>query len=535
MRRLLWRRKADSLGFVNWSEVSPHQIAAHYGFDGRNEWPAPWTGDPASTLGGGGGLVEFEAQISADPVGFGGAWAPIEAQLTSEFATLPDIQGAKTAFADAYTQMSDQLSVSAQDALRAAQQYILIGKTIAGAVSTVSDLVASAGAATSPLAAAQFVGTMIGGLGTLAVGLGATGVGAAICGVAAGLLAIMESAGLFGHAPAGNLPGCTYVSCTGEWVVGCICCTSGERSAPKSANWRSFPADDGNPDDAPWFAKNCYWNCKDFQWKGLTYRNDFTSDPESRTDMRPIDYAFGLSTLMPSGGPGYTIEYRAIEVYARGLAPAPTGGWWGAHLDTTRQPLPLSAAYNADFLRAFATAWKANAEYALNGMKPQDDSLVLTHTLKLWNRAHEGPQVPWTWTNVDEGLMTLVGLAFNTVQTSDADVAYQGTKQFYMNTGPLKQAAVAPQAVAASQAADAAALAAQQAADIAWAASSGASATAPAVTTSTSGAAPAIAGAVAIATLGGLWFLLGQPMTIAALKGAARQSAEFVIGAVTRA
>jgi hypothetical protein len=531
---------------VSWAGQTPQDIASQYGFVDAEGYAEPWAlGEPGppSTLGG---LVEFEAQVTAEAQaglsptqGFRGAWAPIEAQLTSEFATIPDIQGAKTAFADAYSQMNDQLGVAAQDALQGAQRFVMIGKTIAGAAGTVSDLVQAAGAATTSYAAAQFVGSMIGTLGTLTVALGATGVGAAICGIAEGLLAIMQSAGLFGHPSAGTLPGCSFVSCTGEWVVGCLCCTSGERVSPGAGNWRSFPTDDGTTtDDAGWFAQNCFWQCKDFSWRGTTWRNDFTANPLNRTS-RPIDYAFGTAN--------YSLPYEAVEFYAKGQSAAAADAYWS---------LPVAGALPSDFLRAFATAWKSNAEYGLNGLHMQDESLVLTHTLKLWNRSHDGPQVPLTLANADSLLLELVGLGFNSVGATDPDIVYpglapiaapsdfappagnppsafdsfQGQKTFFINTGPLKQVALTPdvaamQSAAAGRAADAA-MAAQRAA---------AAAEATNATPATGGATTAIvATAATAAAAGGLWFLLGQPMTIAALKAAASEAVHAISGAFRR-
>jgi hypothetical protein len=45
--------------------------------------------------------------------------------------------------------------------------------------------------------------------------------------------------------------------------------------------------------------------------------------------------------------------------------------------------------HGGSFQQAFFAAWKMNAAYALNGLKPQDDAQVLLHTLRLWNKAHE--------------------------------------------------------------------------------------------------------------------------------------------------
>jgi len=46
-----------------------------------------------------------------------------------------------------------------------------------------------------------------------------------------------------------------------------------------------------------------------------------------------------------------------------------------------------------DFQKAFFAAWKANQEYALNGLLPQPDGVVLLHLIRLWNAAHKPGQV----------------------------------------------------------------------------------------------------------------------------------------------
>jgi hypothetical protein len=92
--------------------------------------------------------------------------------------------------------------VNPQSIATAAQNYVLIGKTVAGAVDTVEGLIKlydSAGSITPDSAIAisnAFTGTMVG----VAISAGAVsaGVGAAIVGAVAAVLGLLESNGLLG-------------------------------------------------------------------------------------------------------------------------------------------------------------------------------------------------------------------------------------------------------------------------------------------------------------------------------------------------
>jgi hypothetical protein len=441
--------------------MNAEEVARAYGFDPVPVFESVEDVEPA-TLGG---IAEFNAQMLADPVDFGAAWAPVEAQMVAEGAPLLDLNSAKGAFADAFSQLSDQIGITGAQALSAAQQYVTLGHTVLGAANTVMGLVAAAGQASTPELAAQFSGAMIGTLTTIMIASGVVtaGVGAAIVGVVSGALAVMQAAGLFGRPPAANQI-CPGIAGAGDFLVGCLA-AKGAVNAPGGANWRSFP-DAGHAEDATWFVSCGNSSCAEFPWKGARYGNAFTSNPASAAD-RVIDYGFDA--------------YRTIEFYQQGLSAIvqPDGTTVGG------------GGSPQGFLQAFATAWKANAEYSLNGLKAQDDALVLVHLVRLWNRAHTGPAVPFAaW--ADPFLSSLVVRAFASVGTGDATVAYQGTKDFYLNTGPLKPSAsphvtiglhthVAPPAASSS-------------------------------------AAPVVAG-LAVAGLGtAAWFYLGRPLTVHGLK-----------------
>jgi hypothetical protein len=45
------------------------------------------------------------------------------------------------------------------------------------------------------------------------------------------------------------------------------------------------------------------------------------------------------------------------------------------------------------FSDVFKAAWKANAEFSLNGIASQPEWMVFVHALRFWNRSHGGPYV----------------------------------------------------------------------------------------------------------------------------------------------
>lgn len=326
-------------------------------------WPQPE--EPSQPVGVG-GIADFEGLISSDS-NFAGAWGQVQAQLTLEGAGPSDITSAKEAFTDSFQQIASQaFGVAGQDAIDAAKSYVLTGKTIAGAVGTVQGLITAAESG-APLQIVQaFTGTLIGV--AVAAGAVSAGVGAAIVGAVGALSAILQQAGFFGSPPAaGTVCGFPLyqkptftLGCMGAWAP---------VIAVNSAAWRPFP-DPTNSTDAAWFQTG---HVGPGQWrdgfygirapgKDQSYGGD-APNPASNSD-RPIDIAF----------PGYSYCVEA----ASGKIPVPT---------PPGTPVP---SINTDFARAFIPAWKANAVYSLNGLKPQPDWQVLVHLLRMWNKSHDG-------------------------------------------------------------------------------------------------------------------------------------------------
>lgn len=332
---------------------------------------------------------DFTDHFQGDPL-FAQAWGQIYGQMQADgTAQLADFQSrvseAQTAFTNAYTQIVDNdLSKSPQDIVNAARDLVLVGKTIGGAVSAIEGLISIGGQVDPSKVANTFVGTMI-GIGTLVGGLSA-GVGAAIIGGFGAVVGFLDS--LSTPATAGPMVQICAASQYGtdvyqyteagtnrpmKFTVGCVGVypLSPTPPSPGSFGWRRFP-DPNNPADAAWFQigqlaiPGDTSRTNGFEWQdafwNLGYSRSYnTAWYPANTNLRPIDAAFP--------------EYRYLEC-------------------------ELSQSAISDFQRAFFTAWKANREYALNGLQPQRDAAVLVHVLNLWNASHlPGPQKSWLTQN----------------------------------------------------------------------------------------------------------------------------------------
>lgn len=290
------------------------------------------------------------------------AWADVQTQLSAEGADSLKVVATKETFVTAFQSLvapANGFGVDSGAALDAAKQLTIVGQTALGAVNTVTGLVHDLSSETPQ----QIMQSFTGGLVALAVGAGAisAGVGAAIVAGIGAIINVLQSAGLF-SAPAGvQLQGCgsTYYNPPPTIAVGCLagyCDPKVVQVSPSAGGnlWRSFP-NPGNLSDHGWFQQG---NASLGLWKGVNWG----PTPQFQNQPRPVDVAF----------PNYAwIERGAMR---QGSAPAVA-------------PLVSGSA----FLQGFASAWRANSEYALNGLQPQSDEQVLLHYLRIWNRAHGSP------------------------------------------------------------------------------------------------------------------------------------------------
>lgn len=317
--------------------------------------PAP---DDHHTLGDA-NIGDFD-QYLADP-DFAQAWGQVQNQLTAEGSTaIGVINNAKSTFLSAYTQLGTAASYLQSGQLaEAAKQFTMAGQTVAGAVNMVTGLVNAQKGGITPqagLAITQtFIGTMI-GVG-VAAGSVSAGVGAAIVAAITGLIALLQAAGLFNDQPLSGQQICgTVFNPPPSFAVGCIAVYPNDPNNPANdpgaIAWRKFP-DPNNAADAAWFSLD--QGVEIGQWQGARWNNPPVA-LGSAVGVRPIDSAFDV--------------YRQFEC------------------EIARRP-------DDEFLAAFFSAWKANKEYALNGLKAQPDWQVLLHLIRVWNFAHQGPVGIW--------------------------------------------------------------------------------------------------------------------------------------------
>jgi hypothetical protein len=330
---------------------------------------------------GAAGIEEFSALVQADPH-FASAWGEVSTQLQAEGTA--DLTGAKIALSNSFDQLASQsFGLSPQDAADAAKKFVLAGQTIMGAVETVQSLVRAAEDASPAevLAVAQtFVGTMI-GVAT-AAGAVSAGIGAAIVAVITIAISLLESSGLL----AGFTPtGVTYKNCynlhfdpTPDWLAGCVG-FKGQKTSPGAPNWRQFPNPIKDPTDNLWY---------------IPPNGDYStmSQAASLGSWRGLQIWAGLFNGLPinEAFPAYIqLEYWGLPVGAYVGSPDGKFRVVGAGSRCTRVlSSPISNALSNDFVSGYITAWKANAEFALNGLKAQDDWMVLQHFIRVWNRAH---------------------------------------------------------------------------------------------------------------------------------------------------
>jgi hypothetical protein len=416
-----------------------------------------------------GGISDFQTLLQTDP-SFSSTWTDVQAELMAEGQT--DFTGAKIALSDAYSQLISQEfgGLGTAEALAAAKSYVLTGETIAGAVDTVSGLVQTIEHGTPMQVVQAFTGTMV-GLG-IATGAVSAGVGAAIVAVVGTLLQVLQNNHFFGEPPpaAGTLCGAP-LDRKPDFTVGCLAVWADQGTSvnltPGSDAWRPFPSP-SDPEDAAWFQPDK--NYGPGEWRGAFFGVRAPGKDQSYgaiginpagAGVRPIDNAF---------------DYADIE----------------ALVADTSFPLP-------DLAKAWVSAWKANAAYLLNGLKAQEDWVVLVHLLQLWNRAHDASST--LYLNKD-GPTYLQGLAkiaaTSKLKKTDPLVSLdsQGNVNgLIVHSGPLKQ----PTRIIHLQLPHA------------GPAQAPAAAPGPSV-------APAIVGLTVVGLGGAAWYFLGKPLTLAALK-----------------
>jgi hypothetical protein len=332
-------------------------------------------------FGLGDATAEFQALMRSGPA-FPAAWGQVQAHLTAEGLDPSSIDPAVgtyiTQTQDMFANSFNGLGALAQDAgvdmasqgldaLSATTGVVISGRTLSGAITNVQGLIQGATSGNT----AQIVQSVTGVM--LAVGLSVApitaGLGAAVMAGGAAVLSLLSQAGLFGSTPPGLeiVPGCFYwpskPAFTLSHVVAIAADPTSAQVAPGTSNWRPFP--EPGPDPA-WFwlpGNQLTWgwdkpaNGRQFD-KGVSF---LACTPQDSNDpsfgWRMIDLAFP--------------EYRFLEceqqLVARGKA----------------------TPHNR-FAKAFFAAWKANKEFALNGLNPQTDGTVLAHALRIYNRAHDG-------------------------------------------------------------------------------------------------------------------------------------------------
>ena len=374
------------------------------------------------------------------------AWGQVNAQLNLEGASTDVINSATQRFSGAFSQLANNATDELASSIAGASRDVTLAfHSITSAVGMVESL---AGEAVSGIEAAivgdaqgaihAFMGVMV----TVGVGVGSitAGAGAAITATLGATLSLLQAAGLFGPpAPAAvlcgfpiNSPPDFTIGCLGVWVdVG-----QPKQIAPGTqGSWRNFP-DPSKPEDAAWFG-DASTGAGPGEWKGAFfgidkpganqhYSQGNVPNPAAPTD-RPIDNAF----------PAF-FEIESLKKM----------------LDTS------STDIYAQFYYAFIAAWRANAEFALNGLQPQPDENVLVHTLRVWNTAHDSsatqPLNPpptcvyangsWAPSNpecLDPFLNTIVNqLVIKAHATGKINDLWNGSG-FTVNIGPRKQAVVA--------------------------------------------------------------------------------------------
>jgi len=256
---------------------------------------------------------------------FKAAWAPIEKQLRAEGGDDFVVAAAQTTLCNSFSGLLNQPGVDPHDALNAASQLTTYAHTAVGAAGHIESLISAAQSGAPPSQVVGQVGGLIVGV-LVATSAVTAGAGAALIAGLAVAGELLDKIGLFGKS---GVRVCDNVSCDPppKFVVNCVCFYDPIVQSPSSPNWRKFP----DPSNQDWFGPYVWFN-----------------------RMRKIDAVFP--------------EFRQLECEAATL---------------------YGSAPQEQFLAAFYGAWKANKEYALNGLNAAPDWQVLINTVRMWNLAHE--------------------------------------------------------------------------------------------------------------------------------------------------
>lgn len=275
---------------------------------------------------------------------FSGAWSQVQSQLAAEKASPLDVAAAQNDLANAFDNLTSSAAgfgLSATDALSAAQQYTIAGRTVLGAVNHVQGLVSALQGADPSKAFSLFTGTMVGA--AVAAGALSAGIGSIIVAGVGVAINLLKNVGFFGATPSGKeICSGLYINPPPILQVGCVG-TSAVPIAVSSGNWRRFPKKTGG-------------NTNDVSWYTSAYAT-WAGSPSGQA-------------VLWSGFPNARlIDSAFVDYYYLGCAPVPSA--------------------LASFHSAFVAAWIANKEYELNGLQSQPDWQVLLHLVRVWNRAHQ--------------------------------------------------------------------------------------------------------------------------------------------------
>ena len=336
---------------------------------------------------------------------FSSQWNGIQNQLQLEgqklginpSVTATAVSVAQSKMLDAVNQLSDSFDAAgvqsdASALISAAGQYVKTGETIVGAGQTIIGLVRQAQGIQTGQQAAAFMGSAIGAIlaASVATGILSAGIGAAIGAMVAAFVTLAEALAptqnLQGQSPCQAFPG--FLCQNPDYTIGCTCVygisvlgagsvgtsPGAAVTLPSSPLWRHFP----NPTQDPqWFN---FETPQSFRWKDLSIGT-------------PVGYI--TSGVSAAGSSNYL--YRPIDMAF--------AAFHQMELDATN-PLPGASfipSAVSQFNMAWQVAWRANQEFALNGLKVQDDYLILKHAIDLWNKAH-APGQPFTFKQAPFGI-----------------------------------------------------------------------------------------------------------------------------------
>jgi hypothetical protein len=349
------------------------------------------------------------ATFASDPQ-FSSAWGTVAGVLQSEGASALEVRATQEQFADAFSQMtSPGINLDAGQALAGAQQLMLAGRTVSGAIAQVKGLASAAAGGDPGPAFSAFAGTLVAAATT--AGVVSAGVGAMV--VLGATLVGDALSGLFGGAP--TVARLCDVDLTQQptFIADCVA-SFAPVVMPGAFGWRRFPEPSNGPDRV-WWAQGI--GAASFRWgdpsPGAWLATSlFVDHMHGQDGRRPIDIAF----LPNRDGQGELT-------------------WWQASAAPGAYPGAMGAP---GFGAAFFSAWKANAEYKLNGCKAAPDWQVLLHTVRLWNRAHTG----WNYYDITPASPQIGGLVTALRNNVGNDPA--GAPTNYMVGGNLRMYTGAP-------------------------------------------------------------------------------------------